>query len=85
MRQPSKSTTDNMIAGNLLVAITDHLPNFVIIPNSKSYNDKVRPNIKILSEKNIEKFNVELKKIRWNEILGNTNDPDFMCNSFYQF
>ena len=51
MRQPSKSTTDNMIAGNLLVAITDHLPSFVIIPNSKSYNDKVRPNIKILSEK----------------------------------
>jgi len=46
--------------GNLWSDITDHLPNYVIIsPNKqKNYLLDNRPNIRINSDKNIDKFRI---------------------------
>lgn len=83
LRLPAKNNCSQIIAGNFMVNITDHLPSFLILPNNEKDSKEQRPKCRIFSEKNMSKFSYEMKQINWDEILPDSTDPDLMCNQFY--
>ena len=65
--------SNNIISGNLTVGISDHLPQFALIPNTFKINTtpSVTPPVYARNFKNInvQNFNHDLDRIDWN-----TND-----------
>jgi len=52
-------------SGNFLEDISDHLPNYILLINSKQQKHIVRPMIRIFSERNQQAFNTKLSKADW--------------------
>ena len=67
-----------IFSGNFLEDISDHLANYTIICNRKSYTKPERPFIRIFSQKNKQKFNDYLQKSNFNDIF-----VDIDANSAY--
>ena len=82
VRFPTNKINNKVISGNLFVDITDHLPNFLIISDTK-YNYENRPFTRIFSDKNINSFNQVLMNTDWDMCLTE-NDPDNLCEQFYR-
>ena len=57
---------NDVIPGNVLVDISDHLPNVIIMKGtSKTSHTRERPKVRIFSERNISSFIHELENITW--------------------
>ena len=67
------SLKNKIISGNILLDISDHLPNFMIIEGKPKLNNKERPKIRIFSERNKAKFLDELKNSNWEVVYANDN------------
>ena len=75
------------ISGNITVSISDHLPSFVIIPNSNQHHLPKKNNIFRRNYKNFdqENFLLDLLNIDWTNTLEiQNNDPNRSFDSFYQ-
>jgi len=56
-------------SGNLLTDITDHLPNFIILTKHSKVRSKIRPKIRIFSEKKHVKFQTFIRKYYMGQCL----------------
>ena len=74
----------NLKSGNITVSISDHMPQFLIVPNSVNrvcYKQKIFKR----DTKNIDKENfiADIINIDWNPVLDiDKNDPNFSFNNF---
>ena len=60
----------NMISGNITVGISDHIPQFALIPNSSWRSNSTKSSARYgrkFNNINLDKFNQDLNKINWNE------------------
>ena len=71
LRNTRKSSISK-IEGILVTDISDHFGTFIIFKNSQVLNIE-RPYVRIFSEKNKEKYNEEIKKIDFTNILSESN------------
>ena len=84
----SNSLNSSYISGNITTSISDHLPQFLLIPNinikdllPKHHNLFKRDSTNFKKED----FILDLLDIDWNTTLQtNKNDPDFSFNQFYE-
>ena len=67
-------SSQNKVAqsGNILADILDHLPNFMLILHNKMEPAK-RPQIRIMSKKNREKFFANLDSTDWSAVYAETD------------
>ena len=79
----SKTFKDNFISGNLFTDITDHFANFLILESKKKSLKKDRPNIRIFSDKNKDKFKMLLTNVNWEQELKGVSVDEAM-NLYYQ-
>jgi hypothetical protein len=68
-------------AGNFVVDISDHLPNYLLLLNRKQHETNERPMIRIFSSKSKENFINELQETDWTSV-NNLNNVDEAYNSF---
>ena len=75
---------DTVMAGNIYSDISDHLPNFVIIKNTKKgkFQPKNRPKLRLFGEKNFNKFKNIMEECNWNNMYD-TCDVNEMVERFY--
>ena len=84
----SNSLNSSYISGNITTSSSDHLPQFLLIPNinikdllPKQHNLFKRDSTNFKKED----FILDLLDIDWNTTLQtNKNDPDFSFNQFYE-
>ena len=71
-----------IISGILFNDITDHLPNFLLLPQKDRINKTCfRPKIRVYSEQNIRKFVTEINQIQWDQCLDIENrDTNKICD-----
>ena len=83
IKLPLKHANSNIISGNILAEITDHLPNFIkIIGSTNTTKSSERPYTRIFSEANIEKFKTNLDTTDWHCLLSN-EDVNMASKDFY--
>ena len=82
VRLPPKLYGTDITSGNILADISDHLPNFVALNNSKIQTKTKRPMIRIYSERNTNNFKSILEETDWNNFLVET-DPQILTDKFY--
>jgi len=70
-----------IFSGNFLEDISDHLANYTIICNTKSYTKPERPFVRIFSPKNKQKFTEYLQKSNFDDIFFD-NDANTAYNKF---
>ena len=78
----SKSNNNNSISGTILTNFSDHFTNFIGICNS---NNKPKTEYRVsrnFSAANIEKFNDDLSKLRWRNVLS-SNDVNVSFDNFW--
>ena len=77
-------TNAQTTSGNLMVGISDHLPQFVFINlKPKSLETKARIMRRTWSSFNAEEFRHDFSNVNWNEILSvDKNDSEASFNSF---
>jgi len=63
-------------SGNFLEDISDHLPNYILLINSKQQKHIIRPMIRIFSERNQQAFNTKPSKAD----LSPAYDADVNCS-----
>jgi hypothetical protein len=68
-------------AGNFVVDISDHLPNYLLLLSCKQHETNERPMIRIFSSKSKENFINELQETDWTSV-NNLNNVDEAYNSF---
>lgn len=68
-------------AGNFVVDISDHLPNYLLLLNHKQQETNKRPMTRIFSLKNKANFINELQETDWTSV-DNLNNVDEAYNSF---
>ena len=68
-------------SGNFLEDISDHLPNYTLIINNNKQSKSSKQMVRIMSKKNIQKFNDELSKIKWSTVY-NSNEVNQAYESF---
>ena len=76
-----------LISGNITVGISDHLPSFVIIPESNQNHLPKKHNIYKRDVKNFDRNNflLDLLEIDWNSILDiESRNPNKSFDSFYE-
>ena len=78
VKVPRKYINTKVSAGNLLVDITDHLPNFVLI-DTKISHSKNRPLVRLFTKKNKEKFEKELNNL--NPLISLNNNESLVHNN----
>ena len=74
-------------AGNLLVGISDHMPQVVIISNEFEKSNNSISNLSQIdwSKFDITKFKNEFMSLNWDEIISiEQNDPDFSFERFHK-
>ena len=84
----TNSFNSSFISGNIITSISDHLPQFLLVPNinikdllPKHHNIFKRDSTNFKKEY----FILDLLQIDWNTTLQtNKNDPDFSFNQFYE-
>ena len=70
-------------SGTLSVEVADHLPNYVLIVQPKGENlQKSRPNIRLFTIKNKNKFGKEINNIDWISKFGAIDDPNLLYDIF---
>jgi len=78
-----KPTVDTeILSGNFLQDISDHLANYTIICNTKSPVVIERPFVRIFSERNKQKFTNYLENSNFSEVLSE-NDTNEAYNRFH--
>ena len=83
IKVPMKQKTLDIMPGNIISHITDHLPNFVMLKRSDSKHDvRNRPLIRIFSERNVEAFKQSLNNTNWEQLLHD-DDVNTATNTFY--
>ena len=81
VKLPKKSDTLSIVAGNILTDVTDHLPNFVIIPNKTTTpNLKHRAYTRLMTEQNFTTFNEQIDRTDWGHILTGTSTEEIANN-----
>ncbi|XP_057305356.1 uncharacterized protein LOC130642284 [Hydractinia symbiolongicarpus] len=73
------------VSGNLTSSISDHLPQFLLVPNLNIKSNSKKQNIykRNYSKFNEEAFLLDLTKINWdNEISLSKNDPNYSFDKF---
>ena len=70
-------------SGNIFSNFSDHLSNFTLLTRSLVKKDfSNRPKIRLFTEKNKAKFESELLKVDWNNLVYTKLDVDDAYNSF---
>ena len=66
----TKNEGNAITAGNFWSDITDHLPNFILLENTKNmvYKTKDIPLIRLYNPKNINKFTTAVGNIQWDDL-----------------
>ena len=68
--------SNETISGNLTVGISDHLPQFALLPSHALSKTNLKPQIKKVRELkkiNTNKFNKDLNDINWHALEGDAN------------
>ena len=78
VKVPQKHIQTKVSAGNLLVDITDHLPNFVLIDTKMSHS-KDRPYVRLFTKKNIEKFENDISNL--SQLISSNNNESPVHNN----
>ena len=71
------------MSGNLFTDITNHFANFLILESSKKPLQKDKPNVRILSYKNKDKFRMLLTNVDWEQQRKGVS-VDKAINMYYQ-
>ena len=84
----SNSFNSSFISGNITTSISDHLPQFLLVPNI-NIKDLIPKHHNLFKRDSTnfkkEDFILDLLEIDWNTTLQtNKNDPDFSFNQFYE-
>ena len=82
VRLPVKKIDNEIISGNIISDISDHLPNFLVIHDTKDMPKTKRPFVRIFGEKNINSFKNLLDNSNWETVLQG-NDINHACENFY--
>ena len=82
LRLPTKQIDCNVISGNIISDITDHLPNFIMISHSKLTNTPNRPYVRLFGDKNVNRFKEHMDNTDWDQLLQ-SEDIDISTNAFY--
>ena len=82
VRLPLKTSEIDIISGNIIAEVADHLPNFVYICKKDKPKVQNRPYVRLFGEKNMDKFKTLLDVTDWDTLLQN-EDVDIACNDFY--
>ena len=80
VKVPRKYVQTKVSAGNLLVDITDHLPNFVLIDTEISHS-KDRPFVRLFTKKKIKKFENEI--INYNKLVSLNDNESLVHNNVH--
>ena len=81
MRVSSKDIEKTILSGNLFCDITDHLPNFLILPwGTVRKNIIERRKTRIYSEKNTLNFMNSIYDVDWNVELHKYDNANDMCS-----
>ena len=78
------NTIENTISGNLTATISDHLPQFIILPNIFSNPASNKSNIyeKDWSKFVQENFILDYFSLDWNSLINNDKDVNLSFNNF---
>ena len=78
------NTIENTISGNLTSTISDHLPQFIILPNIFSNPPSNKTNIYERGWFNFvqENFILDNFSVDWNSLINNDKDVNFYFNNF---
>ena len=82
LKQQKPMTDQEIICGNILSDITDHLPTFMLIYFPEKLPPKPRPKVRVYNKLNKEKFANSLKNIDFNTILQ-TQDANTAFDIFH--
>ena len=77
-----KSNNNDTVSGTILTNFSDHFTNFIGIQNVKSKSKNEYRFSRNFSASNIEKFNDDLSKLRWRNVLS-CNDVNTSYNNFW--
>ena len=80
----SSTLIENTISGNLTPTISDHLPQFIILPNIFSNPPSNKSNIYERDWSNFvqENFILDYFSVNWNSIINNDKDVNLSFNNF---
>jgi hypothetical protein len=76
----------DLLSGNLTIGISDHLPSFLLLPNSNQHHLPKKHNIYRRNFKNFDRVNflLDLLSIDWNNVLQiQFQDPNRSFNHFF--
>ena len=75
LHQPANGNSFKIVAGNLYADITDHLPNFIFLNDTKEAGDRNcnRKMIRLMTTKHFTDFRHKLNMVNWETVV---NDPD---------
>ena len=78
------NTIENTISGNLTSTTSDHLPQFIILPNIFSNPPSNKSNIyeKDWSKFAQENFILDYFSLDWNSLINNDKDVNLSFNNF---
>ena len=82
----SNTLIENTISSNLTATISDHLPQFIILPNSFSNPSSNKSNIYERYWSNFvqENFTLEYFSVNWNFLINNDKDVKLPFNNFFK-
>ena len=83
--RPLEYLKDDITCGNLLIDVSDHLPNFIILEGKSLVNTKCRPKIRIFSENNTKKFISELDCESWTDVTDCSDAEESMKKFIAKF
>ena len=82
----SNTLIENTISGNLTATISDHLPQFIILPNIFSNPPSNKSNIYERDWSNFVQKNFILGyfSVGWNSVINDDKDVNLSCNNFFK-
>ena len=82
----SNTLIENTISGNLTATISDHLPQFIILPNIFSNPPSNKSNIYERDWSNFvqENFILDYFSVDWNSLINNDKDVNLSFNNFFK-
>ena len=82
----SNTLIENTISGNLTATISDHLPQFIILPNTFSNPPSNKSNIYERDWCNFvqENFILDYFSVDWNSLINNDKDVNLSFNNFFK-
>ena len=79
----NKKNGSKLMSGNLYSDLSDHLPNFVLLPStSNKFDYSSRPYIRLYTKENKQKFHDKLKSVNWTHTLYSNYDVNQCFNEF---